>query len=253
VQVDLIGAVHIGEASYYQQLNQLFDQYDVLLYELVAPEGTVVSNRNQQGGGNPISFLQDSMKNFLGMQSQLEKVNYDKPHFVRADMTPEQIWAKMRDRGDTPMTLALSALADALRQYNRAQLSSDNLAVADQQMYIMQLLKNPGEAKRMLARQFATNGALDDAVGPALNQLLIVDRNAEAMRALQKQIAQGKRKIGIFYGAAHLPDMHRRLINDFGMQKQQTEWITAWDLRRNGGQPIQPISLLLNLLEQLDP
>ena len=36
VEVDLIGAVHIGDIAYYQQLNERFKQYDALLYELVA-------------------------------------------------------------------------------------------------------------------------------------------------------------------------------------------------------------------------
>ncbi len=42
VQVDLIGAVHIADPAYYEKLNERFKHYDVLLYELVAPEGTVV-------------------------------------------------------------------------------------------------------------------------------------------------------------------------------------------------------------------
>ena len=42
VTVDLIGVVHIGEKEYYQELNKQFEQYDALLYELVAPEGTRV-------------------------------------------------------------------------------------------------------------------------------------------------------------------------------------------------------------------
>src|SRR3954464_10640003 len=42
VQVDLIGAVHIADPAYYEKLNERFKHYDVLLYELVAPEGTIV-------------------------------------------------------------------------------------------------------------------------------------------------------------------------------------------------------------------
>ena len=40
--VDLVGAVHIGDKSYYQDLNRRFRKYDAVLYELVAPEGTQV-------------------------------------------------------------------------------------------------------------------------------------------------------------------------------------------------------------------
>src|SRR5215471_9734721 len=40
VSVDLIGAVHVGDRSYYEKLNKQFKTYDVVLYELVAPQGT---------------------------------------------------------------------------------------------------------------------------------------------------------------------------------------------------------------------
>src|SRR3954454_22896760 len=36
LSVDLIGAVHVGEKSYYDQLNKAFEKYDALLFELVA-------------------------------------------------------------------------------------------------------------------------------------------------------------------------------------------------------------------------
>src|SRR4051794_8011465 len=40
VVVDLVAVVHIGDRSYYEKLNKQFEQYDVVLYELVAPQGT---------------------------------------------------------------------------------------------------------------------------------------------------------------------------------------------------------------------
>ena len=36
ITVDLIGAVHVGDADYYRALNRKMTQYDALLYELVA-------------------------------------------------------------------------------------------------------------------------------------------------------------------------------------------------------------------------
>src|SRR5262245_4639124 len=42
VGVDLIGAVHVGDRAYYDELNKLFEGYEVVLYELVAPEGTQI-------------------------------------------------------------------------------------------------------------------------------------------------------------------------------------------------------------------
>ncbi len=64
VIVDLVGAVHVGESGYYEELNKVFKSYDAVLYELVAPEGTrvVPGKRNR---GNPVSFLQNMMKDVL--------------------------------------------------------------------------------------------------------------------------------------------------------------------------------------------
>lgn len=251
-QVDLIGAVHIGEASYYDQLNKLFDQYDVLLYELVAPEGTVISPHFQAESSNPVSILQQSMKSFLGMESQLEKVDYSKKHFVRADLTPDQISEKMQERGDTALTIALSTMADVMRQHNKAASAPTGAAAMGSNLGLIEMLENPHQAKLLLARQFVDGGSLENALGGSLNQLLIVDRNAEAIRGLQKKLAQGHQKIGVFYGAAHLPDLERRLLNEFGMKKRDTQWLNAWDLTSSKGKPIEPISLMFNLLRQID-
>ena len=48
---------------------------------------------------------------------------------------------------------------------------------------------------------------------------------------LREQIGRGRRRLAIFYGAAHMADFDRRLRADFGLQPRETEWIEAWDLR----------------------
>src|SRR6476619_4568866 len=42
VTVDLVGVVHLGDRVYYKKLNERFEQYEAVLYELVAPPGTQV-------------------------------------------------------------------------------------------------------------------------------------------------------------------------------------------------------------------
>lgn len=257
VEVDLIGAVHIGEASYYSALNQLFDQYDVLLYELVAPEGTEIPLGGKRSEGfNPVAMLQDGAKNMLGLESQLAKIDYTKTHFVRADMTPTQIAKKMEERGDTAFTLALDTFADAMRQQNLAAKSpaGNTLAgLSPEDISLTDMLGNPLKMKRMMAQQFAATGSLDQALGKSLNQLLIVDRNAEALKGLQKQISQGKKKIGVFYGAAHLPDMEQHLIDDFGLERAKEKWLVAWDLTQAKEPELsEPVGLLLNLLKSME-
>ena len=86
-----------------------------------------------------------------------------------------------------------------------------------------------------------------------MNQLLIVDRNQAALKGLQQQLAAGKKKIGIFYGAAHLEEMEKHLLQDFGMKQVKHRWIQAWDLTQAKERKLsEPATLLLNLLDVLD-
>ena len=62
VEVDLVGAVHIGDVAYYEQLNEYFKKYDALLYELVAPQGTRIPKGGKRETGNPLALLQQMMK-----------------------------------------------------------------------------------------------------------------------------------------------------------------------------------------------
>jgi hypothetical protein len=255
ISVDLIGAVHIGERQYYAELNRRFDQYDVLLYELVAPENTVIPRGGKREGTNPVAMLQDSAKNLLGLESQLELVDYTKPHFVRADMTPAQIAGKMAERGETAFTVALSTLADVMRQQNLAarEAAKQPVAETEEELGLFDLLGNPLKMKQVMAEQFVKTGSLDESLGGSLNQMLVIDRNAEALRGLQKQIAAGKKKIGIFYGAAHMPDFEKHLVADFGLKKGEQAWIVAWDLQRGPkNSATEPATMLLNLFKMLD-
>jgi hypothetical protein len=250
-QVDLISAIHVGEESYYQQLNGLFDRYDVLLYELVAPEGAKVAEHRDRGSGNPVSWMQDAMKSFLGLESQLAKIDYGKKHFVRADLSPAQISEKMRERGESAITLVLSALVEVIRQQNLAGTSPQKSSLAAMDLSLTELLQNPHQAKLLFAQQLVSAGSLDQMFGGSLNQLLVLDRNTEALRGLQKQLARGHQRIGIFYGAAHMPDFEQRLVQDFGLKKEGTSWVKAWDLTTTKGRPMDGLSLMLNLLDEI--
>jgi hypothetical protein len=72
---------------------------------------------------------------------------------------------------------------------------------------------------------------LTAAFGGEEGSTLITDRNAAALDVLGDEIAKGRRRIAIFYGAAHMDDFDERLREDFGLQPSEPEWLEAWDLR----------------------
>jgi hypothetical protein len=52
------------------------------------------------------------------------------------------------------------------------------------------------------------------------------------VRVLEDEIKRGRRKLGIFYGAGHMPDFERRL-EVLGFKKSHEHWLVAWDIRRD--------------------
>ena len=215
VTVDLIGVVHVGERSYYDRLNQQFEQYDALLYELVAQQGARPNRGAGAASNNPAGFLQNAMKSMLQLEHQLENIDYTKKNFVHADLSPKEMAEAMRKRGDNGLTITLGILGDMIRQQNLAQAQARKKGTPPvPEVDIFTLLADPNgpvKMKRMMAEQMVTMGATG-GVGKTLDRILVQDRNQAAIRVFRQQITKGKRRLGIFYGAAHMPDFHRRLV-----------------------------------------
>lgn len=253
VMVDLVGVVHIGDREYYRALDRQLGQYDAVLFELVAPPNTVIPKGGKRDSNGPLAIVQTALKAVLGLELQTERIDYTRKNFVHADLSPEQMAEAIRKRGDTPLTLALSVAADLLRQENLREMEGRDArrgAEAGPEIDFLSVLLDPDGAvklKRALAEQLAGAGAGDSGLGPTIDTILISDRNAAAMAALQKELAKGTRKIAIFYGAAHMPDFERRLRDDFGLRPQGPRWLDAWDLRS------RPRGGLEGLLKELLP
>lgn len=255
--VDLVSAVHVGDRAYYEELNKLFTDYEVVLYELVAPKGARPV-LGEERGGNPVSFLQSSMKSMLNLESQTALIDYRKPNFVHADMTPTEISNKMAERGDSGLSVALDVMADMVRQMNK-QEKDGLLSRQAEQIDVLSLLLDDNsdqKLKLMMAEQFVAQGSLDQGLGKTLNRMLVLDRNAAAMKVLEKELAKGRKKIAIFYGAAHMGDFEKRLIEQQGMRFKRTKWLTAWDLTKQKSSEnsraaeADPLRMLLKLLDE---
>jgi hypothetical protein len=231
--VDLIGVVHIGERGYYKKLNKTFEQYDVLLYELVAQQGT--RPKNSEKSDNLLRLVQKIMTVVLDLDSQIEHIDYSKKNFVHADLSPDEMAHAIKKRGDDGLTLALSIAADVLRQQNlMEQEQKKNPGKTPELPDLMSLLQDPtapSKIKRLIAQQFEMLDSPAGGLGPTINRILVDDRNQAAMKVLQKEIAKGKKKIGIFYGAAHMADFEKRLRDELDLVPVSTQWLQAWDLR----------------------
>lgn len=224
IVVDLIGAVHIGEKAYYDRLNETFEDYETLLYELVAPPDSKVPEKSRGPSLSVIGAGQQGMQNLLGLEFQLEGIDYGKANFVHADMSPAEFDQSMKDRGESWSKMYFRSVGfGAVQQSQNDATGFGMLAALFSSNRELQL-------KRAFAEQLGDMRMAVGALGGKEGSTILTERNRVALEKLDEILKDGDRVVGVFYGAAHLPDMEERLLAR-GFVRDQTTWMEAWDLR----------------------
>lgn len=224
--VDLVSVVHIGDRAYYDKLNKLFTQYDAVLYELVAAEGArpPAEGQRREGGNHPVTAIQKTLQNMLALDFQLDCVDYTRPNFIHADMTPEEMSKSMSDRNESWMQMFFKMLGQGFARQGTQ-------GPTDLQLVMAFFSKDrPLRLKRIAAQQFDDLDGSLAALGGPDGSTLITERNKKALQVLQRELQAGKRRVAIFYGAGHMSDMAMRLEKEFGLQRTEDKWLTAWSL-----------------------
>jgi len=250
--VRLVAAIHIAEREYYEQLNADFASDDAVLYELVKPKDSPLPEPGAEApaSDNPISAVQHLMKEVLNLSFQLDVIDYTKPNFVHADLDKETFEKLQQERGETFEELFMKQLMQAF-----TQPPPEQDAAADPQETINELvavLTRPDmerQIKLLVARQLnemEQSGKGLDVLG---GTVILGERNKAALKVLADTLAQGKRKISIFYGAAHMPDLAEHL-RAMGFTPVSCKWNTAWDLTIRPNEPSAMQKLLSEAMRQ---
>ena len=227
--VDLIGAVHVATKDYYQELNKRFKNYDAMLYELVAdPSANKPDKRAQRGGFNPLGALQTGMKDVLDLKFQLDEVDYSPSNFVHADMSPDDFVDDMSRRGDSIIGMAARMWGAGLVAQNSKKGSAQQT-----EMLAAALSKDTFKLRRVMADQFESmDGQMAAMADKNGKSTLLTERNTKAFQVMEQELKAGKKNLAIFYGAAHLLDMHQRLLRDYKASQTKIEWLDAWPLSK---------------------
>ncbi|MBI3924148.1 MAG: hypothetical protein HY319_01280 [Armatimonadetes bacterium] len=259
-KVDLVAAVHLGEESYYRALNELFRDYDAVLYEAVLQEpsaGPAVQPSSGGGparaelpdngapgaagppqpepavqidtenpGTHPVTLAQRWLSRLLGLRYQLGEIDYSAPNFVHADLTSTELGAAMQDRGETPIGLLLQLLTTSVEADPDADRELSGVSL----FRVVTGSVTP-EERVLLRRAFARSfPKMDSVLAELQGSALLEARNQRAVQVLRRQLEGGKSRIAVFFGTAHMPDLESRLVTELGLTRQGQSWLTAWDL-----------------------
>lgn len=227
--VDLIGAVHIGDRLYYEGLNQRFTDYEVLLFEMIGGEhikheDPPVQKVADQKKPHALALLYDRVAKALKLVGQLDYIDYHAKNFVHADLSADEFSQKQLERGES--------IWKFLFKMDRGGTQPNPIKFILGAAF--------GRADLLKLSLIHTMGEGDDHIATlAGDNVIIGDRNTRCLEVLDEQLAAGKKKIGIFYGAAHYPDMQKRLLEK-GFTRTNHEWVTAWNVLKPVKLPESP-------------
>lgn len=169
--------------------------------------------------------LYTTLKNSLKLESQMEGIDYTKKNFVHADMTARQFSAMQQQRSEGFLQLWWRSMQAQLTHPEATPASPGLLKILE----ILCRPDSPTELKRLLGRMFDQVEKLMSGMETEQGSVIIAERNKVALKVMQEELKKGRTHLGIFYGAAHLPDMEQRLLA-MGFRREKLEWMTAWDL-----------------------
>jgi hypothetical protein len=222
VVVHLIAAVHIADPEYFRGLDESFNHYDALLYEMVKPKEMDAPTQGAPGRGM-VGMFQRFLTNTLKLQFQLDAINYKRPNFVHADLDYETFAQLQSERGESMMSLMMNSALYSMGKGDAQQIGLPDLLGA---------LGSPDRDRQlrlMLARQFKDIDEQITGMEGKDGTVLLTERNKAAMKALNQTLMKGKKNIGIFYGGAHLRDMEKRL-QTIGFTQIGVTYRTAWNM-----------------------
>lgn len=225
-EVVFYAAVHIADTACYATLNDRFTTCDVLLYELVGPEDYRPTREREQRGFNPVSFLQQALKNGLELSFQLDEIDYQADNFVHADMTPAEFESAMAERGESLLSIMWDMMVSGMKMQQQQAEGDEKPAAAPD---LVKAFRS-GEGRHTMRMAFAGQlEQMEQLAAGGEGSTLLEGRNEKCLAVLQRELAAGRKRIGIYYGAAHLPHLERRLVDDLGFAKAGQEWLVAWD------------------------
>lgn len=231
-KVDLVGAVHIADAAYFEDLNQRFRAYDSVLFELVGdPRGlqqsTPAESQEIRAGSGAIGIIQQVMSNSLHLTFQLNAIDYSATNMVHADMSAAEFERMQAARGESMATMFIRAMQ---AQSNGALAAADELDT----FALIRILLSPDSAtefKKSLAKMFDQMESMSAALEGKNGSAVLSDRNDVAVKKMKEVLAGRKqRHIAVFYGGAHMPGIEAALLKDLNASPSGEQWLPAWTM-----------------------
>jgi len=217
-RIYLVGAVHVAHTDAFAAQQSLLDSMDLVLWEGVG--GKDKPDPEVMARFDVLFKTQVLLKNILDLEFQLDEIDYARTFWRNSDMQLAEVQAELDRRGLSilPNEELFQAVFGTLFRFVDPARVPRNAALG--RTYRGAVAPLMADTERLFER----------AGAEGLKEVLILERNRKVMRDLAAVLgeAQPPRRIGIYYGAAHLPDMARALQQELGFRWVGVHWVPAW-------------------------
>jgi hypothetical protein len=173
-----------------------------------------------------VGDLHHTMQQALGLSGQLQSIDYTGVQFVHADLSLEEFQRLKEQKSESFLGLFLKAY-----QTQQELMANGHSGATMSMPQLLSLLSGSGsraEAKRALAKQFHEVERLMTGVEGDQGTVILGERNNKALSVLEQQLKLQRRKLALFYGAAHLPDLEKKLIAQGWKILGSPRYLDAW-------------------------
>ncbi len=213
----LVGAIHIGSKPYYANLQRLLGYQDAVLYE-----GVRNGPKPNPAVGATQTPTYKVLSDAIGLEFQQTQITYNHPNWTNVDLE----WAELEKMN------AANANGKPT-QFDTVKGVLDPNSQQSKMLASMLGMASPGmkEAIKIMMVRAAGTNAIGTMLDPATQAIILAARNKTVVDALGAAFASPAppRSIAVLYGAAHLPDLQKVLVETYGYRLDERRWFAAAD------------------------
>lgn len=229
---------------------------------VVSAKKRLKSSRSR--GFNILGFIQRQMARLLALDFQLDCLDYQAETWYHADLDFETFQSLQRERGESIFTFARDMTLKSTKALLQPAIPDDLDPLRSKLLWASRVLPMPlvglliiggictdgggqaseypeldalsrldfGAAMKVFLAKRLTSEFTQVTADVEEKSVIIGERNKAATEALQRAIDEGHNRIAILYGGGHMPDLGRRLREEFDLVPSQVQWITAWTIKK---------------------
>lgn len=214
-------------------------------------------------GFNILGCIQRQMARILMLDFQLDCLDYQAENWYHADLDYETFKLLQLEKGESLFTFARDMTLKSTKAMVQPSIPKDLDPWRSKLLWASRVLPMPlvglliigsvcadvgsqppeypelealsmldfGAAMKVFLAKRLTSEFTQVTADVEESSVIIGERNRAAIEALRRAIDEGHNRIAILYGGGHMPDLGRRLREEFDLLPSRVQWITAWSIR----------------------